>query len=272
MTAIGETAAVARCQALIALGSTIPGYWATVFTVDYLGRRNIQFIGFIAMTAFMAALAGAYKHLLDPNNADNTDLNPNQPNRKNGWIAMYALCFFFANFGPNSTTFIIPAELFPTEWKATAHGFCAASGKAGAIIGAFAFLYASQPAKNEITFSYPCLEKNGDLDSVTGACKRKNNCPTGRAAPSGSALGSECTTCTGILAGCYPFGLGISGALGILAGINFLGMLFTFLVPETKGKTLEELNGEKQADDERKKEDEEVDYTSRNALVMDKVM
>ena len=33
-------------------------------------------------------------------------------------------------------------------------------------------------------------------------------------------------------------------ALGVLAGINFAGMLFTTLIPETKGKSLEELNGE----------------------------
>ena len=53
-----------------------------------------------------------------------------------------AATFFFSNFGPNATTFILPAELFPTAWKSTAHGICAASGKAGAIVGAFGFLYA----------------------------------------------------------------------------------------------------------------------------------
>ena len=30
----------------------------------------------------------------------------------------------------------------------------------------------------------------------------------------------------------------------MLAAINFAGMLFTTLIPETKGKSLEELNGE----------------------------
>jgi len=245
MYAAQEARMISKCQALIALGSTIPGYWATVFTVDILGRRNIQFMGFLMMTAFMAGLAGSYTHLLNPNNPSNTDLSADQPKMKNGWIAMYAFCFFFANFGPNSTTFIIPAELFPTEWKSTGHGFSAATGKAGAIVGAFGFLYASQPTQGEVTYKYPCTHL-ADMDSAyPKACGRKNNCPTGRKTASSTApLGTTCSVCIPhTLAGCYPFGIGVAGALGILAATNFLGMLFTFLVPETRGKTLEELNG-----------------------------
>lgn len=30
--------------------------------------------------------------------------------------------------------------------------------------------------------------------------------------------------------------------MGILAGTNFLGLLFTFFIPETTGKSLEDLN------------------------------
>ena len=45
--------------------------------------------------------------------------------------------FFFANFGPNSTTFVLAAELFPTRVRSTCHGLSAAAGKAGAIIGVF---------------------------------------------------------------------------------------------------------------------------------------
>ena len=62
-----------------------------------------------------------------------------------------------ANWGPNATTFVIPAELFPTKWKSTGHGISAAAGKAGAIIGAFGFLFASQPALNEVTWKFPCV-------------------------------------------------------------------------------------------------------------------
>ena len=55
------------------------------------------------------------------------------------FIALYALTFFFANWGPNSTTYILPSELFPARFRSSAHGFCAAMGKAGAITGVFGF-------------------------------------------------------------------------------------------------------------------------------------
>lgn len=40
----------------------------------------------------------------------------------------------FFNFGPNSTTFIVPGECFPTRYRSTSHGISAASGKIGSII------------------------------------------------------------------------------------------------------------------------------------------
>ncbi|KAL4191359.1 hypothetical protein AMTRI_Chr07g80140 [Amborella trichopoda] len=50
----------------------------------------------------------------------------------------------FVNFGPNATTFVVPAEIFSARLRSTCHGISAASGKAGAIVGAFGFLYAAQ--------------------------------------------------------------------------------------------------------------------------------
>ena len=181
MNCLEETFKIARAQALIALGSTVPGYWFTVFFIDKVGRIPIQIGGFLFMTIFMTVLAAAYNKLYTESQA--------------GFVTIYALTFFFSNFGPNATTFVLPGELFPTAWKATGHGIAAASGKAGAIVGAFGFLYASQPR-----------------DRAT-------------AKP-------------------YPPGIGLRESLGLLAAINFVGMLFTFLIPETKGRTLEEINGE----------------------------
>jgi PHS family inorganic phosphate transporter-like MFS transporter len=171
---------------------------------------------------------------------------------------MYAFCFFFANFGPNATTFVVPAELFPTKWKTTAHGFCAASGKAGAIIGGFGFLFASQPQQGEVIPAFPC-DKNY-LANTNFACKIQANCPAGRAQSNKSDPTNVCDVCTpGILAGCYPFGIGLKGALGVLAGINFLGLLASFLIPETAGKTLEELNGDDNYITEEKEKQQEED-------------
>ncbi|XP_024378383.1 low affinity inorganic phosphate transporter 1 [Physcomitrium patens] len=129
MSAVGEVFRVARAQSLIALCSTVPGYWVTVALIDRIGRFTIQLQGFFFMTVFMLGLTIPYNHWL---------------HNSTGFIIMYALTFFFANFGPNSTTFIVPAEVFPARFRSTCHGISAAAGKAGAIIGSFGFLYASQ--------------------------------------------------------------------------------------------------------------------------------
>ena len=96
MYALEEAGQVAKAQALIALGSTIPGYWFTVFFVDIFGRIKIQAMGFFLMTAFMFAMAGAYLVLLNPNDDDGDVSQPTgqstaQPTNRNGWIAMFVL-------------------------------------------------------------------------------------------------------------------------------------------------------------------------------------
>nr|VDC60008.1 unnamed protein product [Brassica rapa] len=159
----GYLLGIARAQSLIALCSTL--------------------MGFFMMTVFMFAIAFPYDHWTKPEN-------------RLGFVVMYSLTFFFANFGPNATTFIIPAEIFPARLRSTCHGISAATGKAGAIVGAFGFLYAAQP-------------------------QDKTKTDAG-----------------------YPPGIGIKNSLITLGVINFVGMLFTFLVPEPKGKSLEELSGE----------------------------
>ena len=64
------------------------------------------------MTAFMAAIAGGYNHLLNPNTRDNMSLNNLQPNARNGFVALYALCFFFANWGPNGASCDVTTACF----------------------------------------------------------------------------------------------------------------------------------------------------------------
>uniref|UniRef100_A0A7N2MUR5 Phosphate transporter n=1 Tax=Quercus lobata TaxID=97700 RepID=A0A7N2MUR5_QUELO len=69
--------------------------------------------------------------------------------RSIGQKILYGLTFFFSNFGPNTTTFIVPAELFPTRFRTTCHGISGAVGKVGAIIGSVGFLWASHDHKEE---------------------------------------------------------------------------------------------------------------------------
>jgi PHS family inorganic phosphate transporter-like MFS transporter len=52
---------------------------------------------------------------------------------------LYGISYFFTQFGPNTTTFIYPAEIFPTQVRTTAHGISAGAGKLGAFLGAFLF-------------------------------------------------------------------------------------------------------------------------------------
>jgi Sugar (and other) transporter. len=49
------------------------------------------------------------------------------------------MSFYFINFGPNTTTFVIPAEVYPVRFRTTGHGISAAAGKAGAAISTFLF-------------------------------------------------------------------------------------------------------------------------------------
>ncbi|XP_072985550.1 probable inorganic phosphate transporter 1-4 [Typha latifolia] len=187
MSALEEVFELARAQTLIALCGTVPGYWFTVALIDVVGRFKIQLVGFLMMTAFMLGLAAPYHHWTTPGNHV-------------GFVIMYAFTFFFANFGPNSTTFIVPAEIFPARLRSTCHGISAAAGKAGAIVGSFGFLYAAQSQDK-------------------------------RLADPG-----------------YPAGIGVRNSLFALAACNLLGFIFTFLVPESKGKSLEELSGENEDD------------------------
>ncbi|CCD24837.1 uncharacterized protein NDAI_0E00210 [Naumovozyma dairenensis CBS 421] len=101
---------------LICAGS-LPGYWASVFTIDIVGRKPIQLMGFIILTILFCIIGFAYNKISD-----------------GGLLGLYILCQFFQNFGPNVTTFIVPGECFPTRYRSTAHGISAASGKIGAII------------------------------------------------------------------------------------------------------------------------------------------
>ncbi|CAN0886353.1 Low affinity inorganic phosphate transporter 1 [Linum grandiflorum] len=156
MNAIEEVFRIARAQTLIALCSTVPGYW---FTDHWTHREN-----------------------------------------RIGFVVMYSLTFFFANFGPNATTFVVPAEIFPARVRSTCHGISAAAGKVGAMVGAFGFLYLAQN-------------------------KEKAKAEAG-----------------------YPAGIGVKNSLLVLGVVNFLGMAFTFLVPESKGKSLEEMSGENKED------------------------
>lgn len=55
------------------------------------------------------------------------------------FVVLYGATFFFSNFGPNVTTYTIPAEVFPDNIAATCFGISAAFGKLGALLGTALF-------------------------------------------------------------------------------------------------------------------------------------
>jgi hypothetical protein len=56
-----------------------------------------------------------------------------------GWTPRKSRRYFFTEFGPNSTTFVYPAEIFPVKGRTSGHGIAAAAGKLGGFIGVFLF-------------------------------------------------------------------------------------------------------------------------------------
>ena len=53
------------------------------------------------------------------------------------FLVIFGLSYFFIEFGPNTTTFVLPSELFPVSMRTTGHGIAAGIGKLGAFIGVF---------------------------------------------------------------------------------------------------------------------------------------
>lgn len=78
---------------ILVCAGAIPGYWCTVLTVDTIGRKPIQLVGFILLTIFFCIIGFGY-HVIGTG----------------GLVACYCLAYFFFNFGPNATTFIVPGE------------------------------------------------------------------------------------------------------------------------------------------------------------------
>ena len=65
--------------------------------------------------------------------------SPSAHTSSGGLITVFTLSQLVLNLGPNCTTFLIPAEVFPTRVRGTGHGISAAAGKCGAVLTAFVF-------------------------------------------------------------------------------------------------------------------------------------
>jgi PHS family inorganic phosphate transporter-like MFS transporter len=115
----------------------VPGYWLSVQYLERVGRKNVQMMGFTAM-GILFLICGLFRDWFLAEGAPFS--------RKVLFLVLYSLTFLFSNFGPNTTTFVIPGEIYPAEVRATCHGVSAACGKLGAATGAFFFPLVLGPA------------------------------------------------------------------------------------------------------------------------------
>ena len=103
--------------------AAVPGYVLAIARLDRIGHRRLQLTGFAVM-ALCFLIIGAV---------------PGMTTMVAPFLLVYGVSYFFTEFGPNMTTFVLPSELYPVDMRATGHGISAGIGKLGAFIGVFLF-------------------------------------------------------------------------------------------------------------------------------------
>ena len=167
--------------------------------MERTGRRPLQLWGFVCVALAFLVLGSGYDSPLRTSSGGA------------GFLLFYGLTYFFSNAGPNSTTFLIPTEAFPTRARALGHGLSAACGKVGATVGSIGLL---------ALFSSYC----GSQRDASGAA----NC-TAAASPT-AAQRAELDA-------------GVRAVMFVCAGVAALGAVATFFfTAETGGVSLEEVD------------------------------
>jgi PHS family inorganic phosphate transporter-like MFS transporter len=118
---ISEMAIDGVILSLIAL----PGYYVSVICIGtFQTPKYVQLQGFTFM-GLIFGIIGLFFSAISEN--------------KIALLTLYGLTFFFANYGPNTTTFILPSLTYSPLCRSTLNGISAASGKLGALFGALLF-------------------------------------------------------------------------------------------------------------------------------------
>jgi MFS family permease len=110
-------------QLAIFVVAAVPGYILAIARLDKIGHRRLQLTGFAMMALCFAVIA----------------VVPGMTTVVVPFLLVYGVSYFFTEFGPNMTTFVMPSELYPVTMRATGHGISAGIGKLGAFIGVFLF-------------------------------------------------------------------------------------------------------------------------------------
>jgi sugar transport protein len=83
-------------------GALHPGYRQA----DQIGHRRLQVIGFAMMATCFLTIAAV----------------PGMTTTVAPFLLVYGISYFFTEFGPNMTTFVLPSELYPVSMRTTGSG------------------------------------------------------------------------------------------------------------------------------------------------------
>ncbi|KAI0879358.1 major facilitator superfamily domain-containing protein [Hypoxylon argillaceum] len=121
---------------LVNIVVSLAGYYSAALLIDnkMYGRKMMQQVGFLV--CFLAFVIPAFKY----------DYYTS-PAGIHSFQALYFLSSFFNQFGPNSVTFLVAGEVYPTQVRASAHGFSAMIGKAGALLASVLYNYIDNKTK-----------------------------------------------------------------------------------------------------------------------------
>ena len=101
------------------------GIIAAILLIDRHGRIKLQVIGFLGCALGLAMAAISVR----------ADGSHNMPLL----FAGFTLFYFMTNLGPNSMTYLLAGEVFPTRLRGKGAGLAASAGKIGAVLTAFLF-------------------------------------------------------------------------------------------------------------------------------------
>src|SRR6185437_3058422 len=118
-----STTTTIAIQLAIFVVAAVPGYLLAIARMDRIGHRKLQIIGFAMMAVCFAVIS----------------LVPGLTAAVVPFLLVYGVSYFFTEFGPNVTTFVLAGEVYPVSVRATGHGISAGIGKLGAFIGVFLF-------------------------------------------------------------------------------------------------------------------------------------
>ncbi|KAJ2905097.1 phosphate transporter [Zalerion maritima] len=101
--------------------ASIAGSACFIAACNYIHRRRFLTTSFFTLGIMFIVTGGVFYGVYRTEAAPAT-------------LVFVALCHFLFNFGANTLTFIIPAEIFPTAYRCSCHGISAAAGKLGSIL------------------------------------------------------------------------------------------------------------------------------------------